>query len=40
MINRKKRRKNQYRFATVLFYQHYLHDFLEIKENQNEEQNF
>lgn len=41
-IWKKKRRrlKNQYRFAIVLFYHRYLHDFLEIKEEQCEEQNF
>jgi len=42
MRRRKKARKrrNQYRFAIVLFYHRYLHDFLEIKEELCEEQNF
>lgn len=35
-----RRRKNQYRFAIVLFYHRYLHDFLEIKEELCEEQNY
>jgi hypothetical protein len=35
-----KRRNNQYRFAIVLFYHRYLHDFLGIKEELCEEQNF
>ncbi len=37
---KRRRRKNQYRFAIVLFYHRYLHDFLEIKEEQCEKQNF
>lgn len=37
---KKRRRRNQYRFAIALFCHRYLHDFLEIKEEQCEEQNF
>ena len=37
---KKRRRRNQYCFAIVLFYHRYLHDFLEIKEEKCEEQNF
>lgn len=35
-----RRLKKQYRFAVPLFYYSYLHKFLGIKEEQNEEQNF
>lgn len=35
-----RRLKKQYRFAVPLFCYSYLHDFLGIKEEQNEEQNF
>lgn len=34
-MKKRRRRKNQYRFAVVLFYQNYLHDFLDINEEQN-----
>lgn len=40
LIEEKRIRKKQYRFAILFFYNCYLHDFLGIKEDLKEEQNF